>query len=297
MSSDSLHPKTNQASTFVFHGKSKIPAAIATKVHEIVKNRMKTSEAIEPPDPIPIMEYKNVRLGRLLGTGSFSSAFRVQRLLPSGGGASDEARVGGDESGTMTTNNNCSNIVGTASSSSYSAPPLVMKKLRPEVLRNPMVFAACAADLQQEGKILASLDHPHIIRLRAWSGPRMIHNYLEGSHVSAYLILDQLEATLEEQFVQWSKRKPKFYYSKKRKSGVLSSLQHEKCQHILSLARALEYLHGYHILHRDIKAGEYICTCVCPSHLNKSMPTLKLCHVHSPKIVPQPTLGLMSVAR
>ena len=217
--SDSVHPKSNQQSTYTFHGKTQVPAVIATKVHEIVKDRMKTTEAIEPSDPIPIMEYKDIRLGKLLGTGSFSSAFL-------------------------------------ADSCSSEGPRLVMKKLRAEVLRNPLVFAACAADLYQEGKILAAVDHPNIIRLRAWSGPQMIQNYLDGSHVSAYLILDQLEGTLEERFGQWAKRKPKFYYSKKRKIGVLSSLQHEKCQHILSLARALEHLHGYHILHRDIKAGE-----------------------------------------
>ncbi|CAJ1965710.1 unnamed protein product [Cylindrotheca closterium] len=216
--SDSIHPKTNQKSTFTFHGRTQVPRVIATKVHEIVKNRMKTTEAIEPPDPIPVMEYKNIRLGKLLGTGSFSSAFLAE-------------------------------------SSSSPEGPLVMKKLRPEVLKNPLVFAACAADLYQEGKILASVDHPNIIRLRAWSGPQMIQRYLDGSHVSAYLILDQLEGTLEERFGQWAKRKPKFYHSKKRRIGVLSSIQHEKCQHILSLARALEHLHGYHILHRDIKAA------------------------------------------
>jgi len=221
--SDSVHPKSDQKSTYTFHGATNVPAAIAAEVREIVKERTKTTEVIEPPKPIPIMEYRNIRLGKLLGTGSFSSAFKAQSLQDD--------------------------------SSSSPEAPLVMKKLRPEVLKNPLVFAACAADLCQEGKILASLDHPNIIRLRAWSGSQMIQKYLVGSHVSAYLILDQLEGTLEERFSQWAKRKPKFYYSRKRKSGVLSSLQHEKCQHILSLARALEHLHGYHILHRDIKAG------------------------------------------
>lgn len=224
--SPSVHPKTNVKSTYTFHGRTKVPAVIATKVHEIVKNRLQTTEAIEPPDEIPIMEYRNIKLGRLLGTGSFSSAFLV--------------------------------LEEKESSSTASKQPLVMKKLRPEVLKNPLVFAACAADLHQEGKILASMDHPNIIRLRAWSGPHMIQNYLNGSHVSAYLILDQLEGTLEERFDVWAKRKPKFYHSKKRKSGVLSSIQHEKCQHILSLARALDHLHGYSILHRDIKSGEYL---------------------------------------
>lgn len=228
MSSDSLHPKSNQKSTYIFHGKTKLPTLLAIQVQKIVKSRMETSEAIEPPQPIPVLEYKDIRLGKLLGTGSFSSAFHVRSLQHS---------------------------IHEDSQTTSKDVPTVIKKFRPEVLMNPFVFAACAADLQQEGKILASLDHPNIIRLRAWSGPHMITEYLEGSHVSAYLILDQLEGTLQTRCSEWAKRKPKFYHSKKRKDALLLTSQHEKCQHILDLARALEHLHGYHILHRDIKPG------------------------------------------
>lgn len=253
--SDSIHPKSNHASTYIFHGSTKVPASIAAKVHEIVQNRKKTTEGIAPPNPIPIIEYKNIRLGRLLGTGSFSSAFTATCLLPS------ESSLQG---------------------------PLVMKKFRPEVLKNPFVFAACAADLEQEGQILASMEHPNIISLRAWSGPEMIRKYLVGSHVSAFLILEPLDGgTLEARFAVWAKRKPKFYYSKKRKAGVLTSLQHEKCQHILSLAKALDHIHGYHVLHRDIKAGEY-----CGRYILYILPRLMSLMVYSFIQYHQETLDL-----
>lgn len=221
MSSDSLHPKANQPAANVRSGTS-ISTRVAVKVHEIAKIRTKTSEAIVPSDPIEIMQYAEIELGKLLGTGSFSSAFRVKSLRK------------------------------------QPCETLVMKKLRPEVLRNPLVFAACAADLQQEGNILASLDHPNIIHLKAWSGNDMIEPYIKGSHVSAYLILDRLQETLDERIGTWIQQKPKIYYSKKRKTQLYELLQQEKSIHTVSLARALGHLHDKYILHRDLKAG----TCV-----------------------------------
>lgn len=221
MASDSLHPKTNQPATYLLCGGRPIAKEVRAKVYEIAHNRMETSEAITPLEPIEIMRYADIELGKLLGTGSFSSAFRVKSLRKE------------------------------------LCETLVMKKLRPEVLRNPLVFAACAADLQLEGKILASLDHPNIIHLKAWSGSDMIEKYLKGSHVSAYLILDRLQETLEERIETWIRQKPRFYYSRKRKTQVYRALQQEKSHHTLSLVRALDHIHGCHILHRDLKAGMY----------------------------------------
>jgi serine/threonine protein kinase len=219
MASDSLHPKTNQPATYLSSGGRPIAKDVGAKVYEIAHNRMETSQAITPLKPIEIMSYADIELGKLLGTGSFSSAFRVKSLQK------------------------------------QRCETLVMKKLRPEVLRNPLVFAACAADLQLEGKILASLDHPNIIHLKAWSGFDMIEKYLKGSHVSAFLILDRLQETLEERIETWIRQKPRFYYSKKRKAQSYRALEQAKSHHALSLVRALDYIHGCRILHRDLKAG------------------------------------------
>eukprot|EP00980_Cylindrotheca_fusiformis_P014537 scaffold3914_cov121-Cylindrotheca_fusiformis.AAC.6 len=223
MASDSLHPKTNQPTTYLLTGgKSTIPPEVAVRAFEIARNRAKTSEAIAPKNSIEIMEYSQIELGKLLGTGSFSSVFRIKSIRK------------------------------------QLCQTLVMKKLRPEVLRNPLVFAACAADLRREGNILASLDHPNIIRLNAWSGPDMIEKYVNGSHVSAYLILDRLHETFDERIGTWIRQKPKVFYSKKRKTQVNELLLQQKSLQLLCLARALEHIHSFHILHRDLKTGKYL---------------------------------------
>jgi len=81
-----------------------------------------------------------------------------------------------------------------------------MKALRPEVLRNPLVFAACAADLRQEGRILACLNHPNIINLEGWGGENLIEGYLKGNKVSSYLILEKLVETQDQRISKWNKQ-------------------------------------------------------------------------------------------
>lgn len=203
-----------------FQRETTIDPKLFGPIFQTAKDRTKTTLTINPDQPIQVVEYSKMELGKLLGTGSFSSGIEIKRI----------------------NQEPCEN--------------LVMKKLRPEVLRSPLVFAACAADLKQEGSILATLSHPNIIRLEAWSGDKMIENYLKGSFVSSYLILERLHETLEERISKWNKQQPTFWHKfSKRAALAYLSLQKEKSSHILSLTKALQHCHSHRILHRDLKAA------------------------------------------
>jgi serine/threonine protein kinase len=188
------------------------------QVFAAARNRTKTSLVIIPPDPIKVIDPARIELGDSLGTGSFSCGFEIKTI----------------------DNQKCEN--------------LVMKKLRGEVLRNPLVFAACAADLRQEGRVLASLCHPNIIEIQAWSGEEMIEKYMKGSNDSSYLILDRLTETLDHRISKWSKQNPNFMHRfSEEKREAYARLQEEKYFHVISLARAIDHCHGHNIVHRDLK--------------------------------------------
>lgn len=187
-------------------------------IFEAARNRTKTSLEIRPATPIRVVKYDQIELGKLLGTGSFSCGIDIKSI--------DHQR--------------CEN--------------LVLKTLRREVLTNVLVFAACAADLRQEGRILACLSHPNITRIEGWGGEEMIANYLGGNKDSSYLILEKLVETLDQRILKWNKHNPSFWTRfKKGRREDYAKLQEEKCLHMMSLARAIDHFHSHNILHRDLK--------------------------------------------
>jgi len=196
----------------------KVESRLHSKVIQMAEDRARTSRPISPPVPIKVLPYAYIQTGALLGTGSFSSGFAIKKLF-------DEPSEG-----------------------------LVMKKLRPEVLRSPMVFAACASDLKMEGNILATLSHPNVVRLEAWSCENMIEEYLRGSYVSSYLILERLHETLEDRLNKWTRKSPTFWHKFSRRKVIKHTIrQNQKCIHIWSLSQALGHIHSYRVLHRDLK--------------------------------------------
>ncbi|CAJ1956033.1 unnamed protein product [Cylindrotheca closterium] len=215
--SSSATPASPDSTTTVRTAK-KVASGLQSKVIQMAEDRSRTTRPIAPPVPIKVIPYEFIGTGALLGTGSFSSGFAIKELF-------EEPSEG-----------------------------LVMKKLRPEVLRSPVVFAACAADLKMEGNILATMSHPNVVRLEAWSCENMIEEYLRGSYVSSYLILERLDETLEDRMNKWTRKSPAFWHKFSRRKVLMHTMrQHEKCIHIWRLAQALEHIHSYRVLHRDLK--------------------------------------------
>lgn len=202
-------------------------AAILARVDEIVEGRSKTTQPITLSTSIQVLGYSDMVIGKELGTGSFSCAYEIKRI---GNGQKTSGKL---------------------------ERQYIMKKLSGKVTSNPLLFVACAADLQQEGRILASVNHANIIQLRGWSGPDMIDDYFQkNDRDKCYLIMDRLEQNLEQKLQEWKENKPSFWNFVSKRRQLEQDLIIEKFTTILHFARGLEHLHQHNILHRDLKPGK-----------------------------------------
>jgi serine/threonine protein kinase len=206
---------TKQEPAYSFHHGKPLTEEVKAKALETFNSRSKTSATIENSKSIDVWEMSEMKVGKLLGTGSFSEAYVINNQ------------------------------------ESY-----VLKQLRPQVKANPLLLSACAADLLQEGRILATLSpHPNVIHIKAWGGPEMMEKYFNGSADSCFLVIEKLHETLEDKLVAWRLRSNSLWYLIYEETNTAEYLNilKEKCYLILNLANALKHLHDNKILHRDLK--------------------------------------------
>ena len=217
---------TNPKGTpFVYKKGTPVPAALVAQAKEVAESRRKTTNAVpkgEGHADLPILKLKDLKLGKLLGNGSYSSAHVIVDKKTKG---------------------------------------RILKQLNPKVKANPLVFAACAADLVQEGQILHYIakSQQHILDIYAWSGPNIISDYLNGNPDNCFLVLEQLVDTLDDKLKSWQEQSNSVWYlvyEETNQPEYLKTLR-KKCGHILGLAQALQHLHQHRVLHRDLKPGEY----------------------------------------
>ena len=139
-----------------------------------------------------------------------------------------------------------------------------VKSLRNEVLGDPETLEMALLDLQNETRILANVEHPNIVKMRAFSA-ELDDDDKEGScgtrkikakdgPVGYFIVLDRLYDTLDERIDAWSSRLQKSRRPTKwiTRSKVEREVWEQRLVVAYDLAGALNYLHSMGIAYRDL---------------------------------------------
>ena len=123
---------------------------------------------------------------------------------------------------------------------------LAMKCLRPQTRANMHQFMIGVEDLVNETAMLASLDHPNIIKLHGRAGGCDTNSFRLSD--GYFILLDRLRDSLDDRIVSWKKT-----LSATKRSASTSSPSTSQIQTACSIADAMSYLHSKNIVFRDLK--------------------------------------------
>lgn len=145
-----------------------------------------------------------------------------------------------------------------------------IKFLKPVIVSERKKFARGTADLAIEAHFLATLNHPHILKLRGVS--KGFHLFEPESYVSVlgnmphhpdkqdgfFLLLDKLKETLDHKiYERWRLQQDKFNTIGFRVQDIRGtkkrSFRIDRLVVALQLAQAMQYLHQHDIVYRDLK--------------------------------------------
>jgi len=179
-----------------------------------------------------LVEWSDVKLGPLLGQGSFASVYQVSLV----NGSTKNNKVQKQE---------------------YYA----LKCLKPSIVEDDCrksVLLNGATDLALESKLLQHLSHDNIIRLHGVKAGCILKSTCEPR--GFFLLLDHLDSTLEQVIATWKResknkrRSTKFQFFSPTKRVAHKLVLWKRLQSsALGIARGLEYLHNNKVHHGDVK--------------------------------------------
>lgn len=208
------------------------------------------------------LDAESIQLGKVLGKGGFCAVYEAH--IPSRLIYPDSvlnSRHGSSDGKT--------NIDDTYDEFDHDGEYCV-KFLKANVLPERKKFARGIADLSIEAHFLASLNHPHILKLRAVSkgfalfdpnSPNFLSSltHQPGLEGGCYILLDRLVLTLDKKInLEWKETQAKWSSFVSRTIHDIRGVKRkmfrlERITVALQLAQAMQYLHQHNICYRDLK--------------------------------------------
>eukprot|EP00980_Cylindrotheca_fusiformis_P021644 scaffold8505_cov130-Cylindrotheca_fusiformis.AAC.10 len=130
-------------------------------------------------------------------------------------------------------------------STSTDSKGFVIKYLRKNLTESgPKLFKRASRDLINEAAFLAKLDHPNILKPRAFVSTGTMRSWLQA-YDSFGLIMERLDFTLREKIAQWK--------TEQREAPMKdASFTVDRLCYALEVAEALEYVHERRLVYRDL---------------------------------------------
>ncbi|KAL7564719.1 hypothetical protein ACA910_010134 [Epithemia clementina (nom. ined.)] len=159
---------------------------MADCIHNEVRQMVGSSRLVRKSADIALVSRDQLEIGALLGKGAFSEVHEVCL-------AHDPTRQ-----------------------------RYAMKHLKFKLMSQPENFRLAASELAVEAHMLASFDHPNILKIRGWAA-NGVASFVEGAHDSFFLLLDCLDETLDQRISQW-KAEEEFLKRRRSQQQQMASL-------------------------------------------------------------------------
>ena len=214
----------------VFFQEANIEANIELQTEaEAAKGGWKNMDA----NKVVQVAINHVQVGKLLGQGGFCLVHDVAIILPNDQKVKKE---------------------------------LCVKFLKPIIFAERKKLARGIADLAIEAHFLATLNHPHILKIRGVAEgielfqptcPNLTNQ--PGTASGYFLILDKMHTTLDKKIeITWKNATEKYNSFLYRTTHDLRGIKRkgvktERLEVALQLAQAMQYLHQHNIVYRDLK--------------------------------------------